>query len=131
MLIDANVTVLSCVPTLLSMMDQQVHTLNLLILGGEACPKDLIDRWGKNVRMVNTYGPTEATGMYHYNYIPLPITHIHIIHSTYIYYIISTIIYYHLLSSTIIYYHLLSSTIIYYHLLSSTIIYYHLLSTIN
>jgi non-ribosomal peptide synthetase-like protein len=58
------ISVLSCVPTLLSMMndDGEVPTLRLLILGGEACPSDLVRRWTRpGRRIVNTYGPTEAT----------------------------------------------------------------------
>lgn len=55
------ITVLSTVPTLLSFMPP-ASTLRLLILGGEMCPPDLINRWrNKKLRIVNTYGPTEAT----------------------------------------------------------------------
>src|ERR1035441_550288 len=62
MLVDAGVTVLSCVPTLLAMMDEDVPTVRLLILGGETCPTDLAKRWWRPGRRVfNTYGPTEAT----------------------------------------------------------------------
>ena len=62
MLADAGVTVLSCVPTLLAMMDKDIPTVHLLILGGEACPPDLVKRWWRPGRRVfNTYGPTEAT----------------------------------------------------------------------
>jgi len=58
----AGVTVLSCVPTLLAMMEEDVPSLRLLILGGEVCPPDLVTRWWKpQRRVVNTYGPTEAT----------------------------------------------------------------------
>ncbi|WP_224282222.1 non-ribosomal peptide synthetase [Streptomyces sp. LS1784] len=32
-----------------------------LIVGGEACPPALVTRWSGRVRMVNAYGPTEAT----------------------------------------------------------------------
>ena len=33
-----------------------------LIVGGEACPPDLVDRWATHGRvMINGYGPTEAT----------------------------------------------------------------------
>ena len=58
----AGVTVLSCVPTLLAMLEEDVPTLRLLILGGEECPHGLVTRWWRpHRRMVNTYGPTEAT----------------------------------------------------------------------
>ncbi len=56
------VTVLSCVPTLLMMMEGDVASLRLLILGGEACSAELVKRWWRpGRRVVNTYGPTEAT----------------------------------------------------------------------
>lgn len=58
----AGVTVLSCVPTLLAMIEDELPTVRLLILGGEACPARLVERWCRpGRRMVNTYGPTEAT----------------------------------------------------------------------
>ena len=61
-LTDCGVTVLSCVPTLLSMLAEDVPTLRLLILGGEVCPDRLVERWARpGRRIVNTYGPTEAT----------------------------------------------------------------------
>ncbi len=56
------VTVLSCVPTLLAMMEVEVPTIRLLILGGEQCPQELVARWcNPQRRVLNTYGPTEAT----------------------------------------------------------------------
>ncbi|MEY2427441.1 MAG: hypothetical protein QOJ40_326, partial [Verrucomicrobiota bacterium] len=59
---EAGITVLSCVPTLLLMMEDDVPSVRLLILGGEACPPHLVKRWWKPGRRVfNTYGPTEAT----------------------------------------------------------------------
>jgi non-ribosomal peptide synthetase-like protein len=61
-LTEQEVTVLSCVPTLLAMMEIEVPTIRLLILGGEQCPQELASRWCNDVRrVVNTYGPTEAT----------------------------------------------------------------------
>ncbi len=58
----ARVTVLSCVPTLLTMMEEDIPTIRLLIVGGERCGQYLVRRWFKaGRRMVNTYGPTEAT----------------------------------------------------------------------
>lgn len=56
-----NISVLSTVPTLLSMIDEDMPTVKLLILGGEACPQSLVNLWAGKTRLVNTYGPTEAT----------------------------------------------------------------------
>lgn len=57
-----NVSVISCVPTLLSMISDDIPTLRLLILGGEACPESVVERFKKDGRRIlNTYGPTEAT----------------------------------------------------------------------
>ncbi len=59
---EARVSIFSTVPTLLGMMEGALPTLRLLILGGEACPVELVKRWSRpGLRMVNTYGPTEAT----------------------------------------------------------------------
>jgi non-ribosomal peptide synthetase-like protein len=56
------ITVLSTVPTLLSTMRLNLSSLRILILGGEAAPQQLLQRWHrKGLRIVNTYGPTEAT----------------------------------------------------------------------
>lgn len=61
-LIERNVTVMCCVPTLLATLDHDVPSLRLLLVGGEACPRDLVQRWSRpGRRMLNTYGPTETT----------------------------------------------------------------------
>jgi non-ribosomal peptide synthetase-like protein len=57
-----NITFLSCAPTLLSMVKEDIPRLKMLIFGGEVCSKDIAARWCKSGRIVyNTYGPTEAT----------------------------------------------------------------------
>ncbi|NML63868.1 amino acid adenylation domain-containing protein [Hymenobacter sp. RP-2-7] len=57
-----HLTVFSTVPTLLSLLPAAVPSLRLLILGGEVCPPELLAKWAsRQCRVVNTYGPTEAT----------------------------------------------------------------------
>lgn len=57
-----DVTFLSTVPTVLTMMRQQPQLLRLLILGGESIPDQLLAQWQRpGLRIINTYGPTEAT----------------------------------------------------------------------
>lgn len=56
------VSVFSTVPTLLASLEDTKNSLRLLILGGEACTATLVNRWmRKGLRIMNTYGPTEAT----------------------------------------------------------------------
>lgn len=56
------VTVLSTIPTLLSMLDGEIPSLRLLILGGEVCNSELVKRWSRqDLKIFNTYGPTETT----------------------------------------------------------------------
>lgn len=56
------ITVIDTVPTLLSMFDRDVPGLRLIILGGEACPSAIVERFARQGRrLFNTYGPTETT----------------------------------------------------------------------
>ena len=36
-------------------------TLHTIVMGGEVCPEKTIEWWAQRVRLVNVYGPTEAT----------------------------------------------------------------------
>ncbi len=56
------ITALCCVPTQLATLEPRLPDLRLLLLSGEACPSDLVDRWLTDGRRVlNAYGPTETT----------------------------------------------------------------------
>jgi len=56
------VTALCCVPTLLATLEEDLPRLGFLLVSGEACPQDLVNRWHAPGRvMLNVYGPTEAT----------------------------------------------------------------------
>lgn len=56
------VTVLYCVPTLLATIPRDLPRIRNLLVGGEACPGQLVERWSRpSRRILNTYGPTEAT----------------------------------------------------------------------
>ncbi len=58
----AGVTVIDTVPTLLAMLGGDVPGLRVILLGGEALPPAVAQRWSKPGRRIfNTYGPTEAT----------------------------------------------------------------------
>ncbi len=56
------VTYFSTVPTFLSMIKEDLPTVKILVVSGEACPQELVDKWATgNRRMLNVYGPTECT----------------------------------------------------------------------
>ncbi|MGV3072772.1 Pls/PosA family non-ribosomal peptide synthetase [Corynebacterium phoceense] len=62
-LIRRDITVVSTVPTLAGLWPAEaLDHVRLLIVGGEACSQELVDRLATEDReMWNTYGPTEAT----------------------------------------------------------------------
>ncbi|MGC0417207.1 Pls/PosA family non-ribosomal peptide synthetase [Embleya sp. AB8] len=56
------ITVLCCVPTLLTTIEAELPRLRTLLVSGEACPPDLVRRWTQpGRRILNAYGPTETT----------------------------------------------------------------------
>ncbi|GAA1956152.1 Pls/PosA family non-ribosomal peptide synthetase [Kitasatospora viridis] len=62
-LVERGVTAISTVPTLLALWPQEcLDRVRLVIVGGEACPPELVDRIAAPGREFwNTYGPTETT----------------------------------------------------------------------
>ncbi|WP_330329276.1 amino acid adenylation domain-containing protein [Streptomyces sp. NBC_00536] len=62
-LVERGITVVSTVPTLAALWPADcLDRVRLLIVGGEACPAELVDRFAVGGReMWNTYGPTETT----------------------------------------------------------------------
>ena len=63
-LTEYNVTVFCCIPSQLVALQSDVSSLRLLVICGQACPAELVERWSQpGRRMLNTYGPAEATVM--------------------------------------------------------------------
>ncbi|HEX6969524.1 MAG TPA: Pls/PosA family non-ribosomal peptide synthetase [Micromonosporaceae bacterium] len=59
---EREITVFYCVPTLLATIPRDLPRIRTLLVGGEACPGRLVERWSRpGRRILNTYGPTEAT----------------------------------------------------------------------
>lgn len=59
---EQHVTVICAVPTLLSLIDEDIPSLRLINVGGEPVPQHLVERWARpGRRILNTYGPTETT----------------------------------------------------------------------
>lgn len=58
----SGVTAMDVVPTLLGMIDDDLPGVNLIIVGGEACPDAVVRRFATaGRRFVNSYGPSETT----------------------------------------------------------------------
>ncbi|WP_337822050.1 amino acid adenylation domain-containing protein [Amycolatopsis sp. A1MSW2902] len=59
---DLGITYSSTVPTMLATMSRPIPSLRTLVLSGEVCSAQLVDRWSRpGLRIFNVYGPTEAT----------------------------------------------------------------------
>lgn len=61
-LVERHISFVLLPPTVIAQLDpENIHTLETLVTGGEPCPEWLFDRWAKHCRVLNAYGPTEAT----------------------------------------------------------------------
>ncbi|BCO84662.1 putative non-ribosomal peptide synthetase [Mycobacterium paraintracellulare] len=62
LLVAEHVSVLTQIPSSVAMLSPEGLESTALVVGGEACPTDVVDRWATPGRvMINAYGPTEAT----------------------------------------------------------------------
>ncbi|BBZ44467.1 hypothetical protein MPRM_17480 [Mycobacterium parmense] len=61
LLIDERVNVLTQTPSAVIALDPHGLESVALLLGGEACPAEVVDQWAPGRVVVNAYGPTEAT----------------------------------------------------------------------
>ncbi|WP_156662515.1 non-ribosomal peptide synthetase, partial [Mycobacterium sp. 1274761.0] len=61
LLIDEQVDVLCQTPSAVGMLSPEGLDSITLLVGGEACPAEVVDRWAPGRVMINEYGPTEAT----------------------------------------------------------------------
>ncbi|CAM6000046.1 unnamed protein product [Sphagnum balticum] len=57
------ITHIDCPPSVLSILDCEAapECLKTIVIGGEVCPAAVVRAWASRVRLVNVYGPTEAT----------------------------------------------------------------------
>ena len=61
LLVTEHVNVLTQTPSAVAVLSPQGLESAALLLGGEACPAEVVDRWAPGRVMINAYGPTEAT----------------------------------------------------------------------
>ncbi|WP_029111010.1 non-ribosomal peptide synthetase, partial [Mycobacterium sp. URHD0025] len=61
LLVTEKVTVLSQTPSAAGMLSPQGLESTALVVAGEACPTELVQRWAPGRVLINAYGPTEAT----------------------------------------------------------------------
>ncbi|MEE6165701.1 amino acid adenylation domain-containing protein [Mycolicibacterium sp. 120322] len=61
LLIAEQVTVLYQTPSAVGMLSPEGLENTALVVAGEACPTEVVDRWATGRVMLNAYGPTEAT----------------------------------------------------------------------
>ena len=61
LLVAEQVSVLSQTPSAVAGLSPEGLDSVALLVGGEACPADVVDRWAPGRVMINEYGPTETT----------------------------------------------------------------------
>ncbi|WP_156656000.1 AMP-binding protein, partial [Mycobacterium sp. 852002-51971_SCH5477799-a] len=61
LLVAEGVTVLTQTPSAVAALSPQGLESAALLLGGEACPPEVVDHWAPGRVVINAYGPTEAT----------------------------------------------------------------------
>ncbi|MGD9622988.1 amino acid adenylation domain-containing protein, partial [Mycolicibacterium sp.] len=61
LLIDEHVSVLSQTPSAVKALNPEGLESVTLLVGGEACPAEVVERWAPGRTMINEYGPTETT----------------------------------------------------------------------
>ena len=61
LLVAEQVNVLTQTPSAVAALSPEGLESAALLLGGEACPAEVVDRWAPGRVMINAYGPTEAT----------------------------------------------------------------------
>ncbi len=57
----ARVTHADLPPSLLPLLGEPPASLEVVVIGGEVCPPEVVCAWARRLRIVNVYGPTEAT----------------------------------------------------------------------
>ena len=61
LLVAEQVSVFSQTPSAVGVLSPEGLESAALVVGGEACPAEVVDRWAPGRVMINAYGPTETT----------------------------------------------------------------------
>ena len=61
LLVAEQVSVLTQTPSAVAVLSPEGLESAALVIGGEACPAEVVDRWAPGRVMINAYGPTETT----------------------------------------------------------------------
>src|SRR6185436_12795693 len=61
LLVAEEISVLTHTPSAVAMLSAEGLESAALVMAGEACPAEVVDRWAPGRVMINAYGPTETT----------------------------------------------------------------------